>query len=156
MSSMIQKPENTAAIAAYIARIINTAYDSNGIQAPEKLENVLFCFGCKVGGVFEEKRIYEQLARLNYAAYNGRYRTAEAPDEYQPHDISHRAEWENGRFIVADWHYKLFKMIQFYNYQCAEDVTRGDLLREAMEAFEKALALFIVENSAAYAAQNWE
>lgn len=169
MSSMIQKTENTAAIADYIARLLNMGFDTNGMSAPETLGRELDDLGCSDRGYFEESKIYEALVNLNYAAYLGRYpdKNADPAPEYKRHDISARAEYTHGEpdehgyynnahFVIAGWHYKIYKMIQFFNYQCCEDATHENKLYKAMKELETDLAQFIVANTAEYNALRWE
>ncbi len=169
MSSMIQKTENTAAIADYIARLLNMGFDTNGMSAPETLGRELDRLGCNNRGYFEESKIFEALVNLNYTAYLGRYpeQDAEPVPEYKRNDISARAEYTHGEpdangyyneahFVISEWHYKIYKIIQFFNYQCSEDATENNALYKAMNDLETALAKFIVANTAIYAAQRWE
>ena len=161
MSCMIQKPENTAAIADYIAKLCNMSTDYNGmICPPESLVNCLnFDYGVTKPGYFDEELIYNALAGLNAAAYNGRYEKGGNSFEiipYKPHPIACRVGYDNGHSIVAPWHYKMLKMIQFFNYQCAEDATYKSDLHKAMKELESTLAMFIVMNSEDYHSLRWE
>lgn len=157
MSCMIQKPENTAAIAEYIAHLLNMGFDFCGMSAPESLFNELDT--CKHVGYYEESEIYKKLRDLNRAAYVGRYpqEIIDTSDvNYKENTIDRRAEWTGEHWNIENWHYQMLKMIQFFNYQCEEDATINDPLHKAMEQLEKALMQFIVMNSEEYNAQPWE
>lgn len=156
MSCMIQKPENTAAIAEYISHLLNMGFDFCGMSAPESLFHELD--ECNIRGYYEESEIYEKLRDLNRAAYVGRYPDGLIVESmgYKENTIDSRAEWTGEHWEIKNWHYKMLKMIQFFNYQCEEDATINDPLHKAMEQLEKALMQFIVMNSAQYNAQPWE
>lgn len=175
MSCLIQKPENTASIAEYIERLLNMDYQTNGISAPESLTKVLFDLKCSderpFAGryFFHAEKIYKVLVTMNHAAYLNRYTApdAERVPEYKENRISKQTEYtpgekgengfyKDGHFKIVSWHYKLFKMIQFYNYQCLEDPTCETDLYKAMKDLESALALFIIQNSEQYTAQDWQ
>lgn len=169
MSCLIQKPENTAAIANYIGRLLNLSYESNGMSCPESLGRTLESLNCADGRYFEESRIYEELVKLNHAAYMGRYPDKEEIEitPYKSNDISSRIEWERGEldksgyynhshYSIKDWHYKIFKMIQFLIYQCEEDTTYSSDLLKGLKDLEKALSEFIVMNNEIYVKESWQ
>ena len=58
--------------------------------------------------------------------------------------------------MVEAWHYRVFKMLQFFIYQCTEDIADETELYKGLQELENALAAFIIQNSAQYIAQDWE
>ena len=159
MSCMIQKSENTAAIAAYIARLLNMGYDANGMEAPETLRKALREAGCYVRYYWEPEKIYKTLVSLNHAAFSGRYSGRYDENcivvEYKENDISAHVRY-NEHFLVEKWHYRIHKMIQFFNYQCLEDATRNTDLFNGMRELETRLAQYIVMNNDISASLPWE
>lgn len=172
MSCMIQKPENTAMIASYIARLLNMGHEVNGMSCPEKLGRTLYDLGCSDKyHFFNTEKIYNKLIEMNHTAWLGRYSKIYITEYYEyiteyyeykdrQDDISKHIEYkcENNKpqFIIKEWHYKMLKMIQFYNYQCNEDATCKSDLYKGMKELEKRLCYFIVENSTEYINQEWE
>lgn len=175
MSCIIQDPKNTAAIADYIERLLNMDYQTNGVSVPESLARVLFTLKCSdaipFAGryFFDAEKIYKVLVTMNHGAYLNRYTApgAERVPEYKPNRISKQTEYapgekdengfyKDGHFIIESWHYQLFKMIQFYNYQCLEEPIDKTDLYKGMADLESALALFIIQNSEQYTAQPWQ
>ena len=166
MSCLIQSPENTAAIADYIASLLNHDFSCNGMTCPESLQRELDRLNCFKRGCYERQAIYKALTDLNVSAYNGRYNENATPRPYKTNSIyrlcehDHGIKGENGfykyqHFIVAEWHYKILKMIQFFIYQCSEDNTDSTPLYKGMTDLEHELANFIVENSLPYVMQEW-
>lgn len=157
MSCMIQKPENTAAIAGFIGELLNMGYEVHGMTAPRELYEVLEKLGCSdTCNFFSDSKIYEQLATLNATAYNGRYNSTTKTFSYFENKITEFPSYVNGHFSVMDWHFKMLKMVQFFNYQCTEDATVSHPLYKAMKKLENSLFRFIVENSENYRAVSWE
>ncbi len=163
MSCMIQKPENTAAIASYIARLLNRDYQFNGMSLPESLGRELGDLSCSDRyGYFDASKIFEALTKLNHAAWLGRYpdNVEERMPQYVPNDISGNVgnilDGYGSHFVVAEWHYKMYKLISFFNYQCDGKSVADTKLYKGMCDFENALARFIVSNSPDYVNQPWE
>ena len=158
MSCLIQKPENTAAIADFIAELANVGYNGNGIVLPSVLHRELVNLGCYKDGWFEPKLIYMALTALNYNAYEGRYpdNGKVYPVPYKENNIRKMVVWDNGRYKIEKWHYRMLKMIQFFNYQCEEEATYNTDLHKGMQDLENTLALFIIQNSAIYKGLRWE
>lgn len=78
MSCLIQKPENTAAIADFIDTLMDIgggghSYEVYGISCPTEIYKQFS--DCKEEGGFGHyvDKIYEKLRRMNYLAYEGRY-----------------------------------------------------------------------------------
>ena len=160
MSCMIQKSENTAAIAGFIEELLNMGFDYHGFEPPKSLAEALKDLACyDKDGFFSAKKIYYELARLNYMAYTERYQmpciSREIP-EYKKVSLSARKEYANHHYIIADWHYRIYKMIAFFNYQCDEDATASTALYKATRDLEDRLAAFIVQNTEAYNQFYWE
>ena len=158
MSCMIQKPENTMQIAEYIAGLLNMGYNYFGMDAPEELREALSDCG-DIHGFFSEEKIYIKLVELNRAAYNGRYDHPVYDTWIMPfksHNVYKPHEWKDGHYVLDNWHFKIFAMIQFFNYQCGEDATYDTPLYKAMNTLKNRLALFIVTNTEEYSAQAWE
>jgi hypothetical protein len=154
---MIQDSKNTAAIAAYVADLLNMGYDRNGMCAPETLATALKYLDCSTRGFFDDDKIYYALASLNYAAYSGRYgqNVCHEIPAYEANDISEYIGYSAGHFVISEWHFRIYKMIQFYNYQCDEDATRKTDLLAGMKALEMELAQFIIANSDLYRELPW-
>ncbi len=157
MSCMMTKTENVAAIASYIRRLLNVDFRCNGMSCPESLGNELWRLGCRKGGFYFDENIFNELMKLNYAAYLGRYPAAGdvSIPAYEHNDISQYTEYEKEHFVIAKWHYKMYKLISFFNYQCCEDATSNSELYKGMCELESALARFIVTNTEDYVLMDW-
>lgn len=164
MSCFIMNPEPLAAIANAVETRLNVGYDYWGFEAPDGLFRELE--DCKSSCTYYAEPIYQRLYALNVRAYNGRYSSHEEPeDETAPtidgskYTVHHGPEYQNlgagARFAVRPWHFQLAKLLDCWLYQTAEDATRSDPLRLAMQEFRDNLYSFIVLNSPEYAAGRW-
>ena len=160
MSCMIMNPEPMAALANAVETRLNCNYDYWGFEAPDSLYHELS--DCKMSSTYYAEDIYHKLYAVNARAYNGRYADHEGPvDETAPvidgsKYIVHRpSEYREHGFAVRPWHYQLAKLLDFWLYQTAEDATRSDPLRLAMEEFRDSLYAFIIQNSPEYVDTRW-
>lgn len=172
MSCLIQKPENTAALADWMQKLLDMSYEYSGMFAPANLSVVLRNLGCCDNyGYYCKERIYNALVDLNYKAYAERYRldgkSEYSRTPYASNPVAKRVEWvagrknsdgfyTNGHHKISSWHYKILKMLHFFCYQCNEDATNNSDLYKALKELENALADFIVVNSDDYCNLEWE
>ncbi len=170
MSSLLQKPENTAALADFITKQLNMGHDYTGMwSVPDLLYESLNDLNCSDGyGFFDTKRVYNALVDLNISAWSGRYNE---PDDlervpYKANPIATHAEYIGakeehgcrieGHYKISAWHYKIYKMLQFFNYQCEEDKTWHNPLHKGLVELARSLAEFIAMNSYIYNGLDWE
>ena len=145
MSCFIMNPEPLAAIANAVETRLNVGYDYWGFEAPDGLFRELE--DCKSSCTYYAEPISLSLYALNVRAYNGRYSSHEEPEDQNL--------GAGARFAVRPWHFQLAKLLDCWLYQTAEDATRSDPLRLAMQEFRDNLYSFIVLNSPEYAAGRW-
>ena len=153
MSCFLVEEKTVAAIADYIEKLCNCGFEYNGMSCPESLR-------AEIGfGFVNARNIYYQLIELNRRAYFGRYKNENENDyvveEYKPHDISRRTEYEAGHFKIEYWHYNILKQLSCFIYQCNEDANNENDLLKGLEDLEKSLAWFIVSNSAEFNRAEW-
>ena len=160
MSCMIMGYEPLAALANAVETRLNVGYSYWGFEAPDSLYHELA--DCKRSCTYFSEQIYKRLYALNVRAYNGRYANHEEPaDEEAPaidvnrYTVHHGPEYREHGFAVRPWHFQLAKLLDFWLYQTAEDATRSDPLRLAMQEFSDNLYSFIIHNSPEYVAVRW-
>lgn len=166
MSCFVMNPEPLAAIANAVETRLNVGYDYWGFEAPDSLYRELA--GCKMSCTYFAEEIYKKLYAVNVRAYNGRYASHEEPaDEEAPiidgskYIVHHGPEYQsrgegNGTtYAVLPWHYQLAQLLDCWLYQTAEDATRSDPFRLAMQEFRDGLYSFIVQHSHEYFAGRW-
>jgi len=165
MSCMIATKETVSKVSYFIAMLLNQGYDSFGFSAEESLHEAFE--DCRRCGYYEEDLIYDALYRLNYKAYNNRYRIPqEEHSEEIPKNPSLRY-WEvldrkvesfgccNNHEVVQDWHYKALKGVQFLHYQMAEDATYKEPKVIALDELAQRLAVFIATHTPIYHILEW-
>lgn len=157
MSCLMMNEKALAAIALATENLLNMGYDAWGFDAPEILFESLS--GCESEcGFFYTEKIYEKLYILNSRAYAGRYNE---PVNITPPDVDFSSLhlWErpeyNEFYTIKEWHYKLLKLLDCFNYQTDEQTTSRDPLKKAMDELARVLSGFIARNSAAYSAAPW-
>lgn len=172
MSCMIQKVENTAKLAEFIAMCGNSRRESYSYIVPESLLIALkSAEACDQYGYCDPAKVYYALRDLNLEAYAGRYGgeyDADCLSEYMPNGGEKlRPEWdcgepdERGNYRRGHWaikpeHFQMYKTAQFFCYQCDEDATYTSDLFKAMSEFEKNFAAFIVHNLPEYVGAGWQ
>ena len=165
MSCFIMNAEPMAALAGWIADILNYGYENYGFDAPEKLREAVEekCPISKCGDI-SEADVFRELYNLNMEAYLGRYRRAPAdvdlltvPD-YKTCRKHKRTSWvsENGgHALIEPWHYEMAKRLDCLIYQCTEDGADSENLYYGLIALRSTFLSYIVRNSNDYAASEW-
>lgn len=160
MSCMVMKPAPLMALANAVETRLNCDYNYWGFDIPSNLYQELD--DCKTSYTYYAERIYRRLYTLNAQAYNGRHAgREEIADEEAPvidgskYIVHHEPAYREHGFAVCPWHYHLAKLLDFWLYQTAEDMTHSDPLRLAMLEFRDSLYRFIVRNSPQYIAIRW-
>lgn len=158
MSCLMMNEKALAAIALSVESLLNIGYNAWGFEAPESLFEALRDCENEFSSFYAEK-IYEKLYILNFRSYAGRYKE---PLNITPPDVDfssvklwERPEYNNGFYTIKEWHYKLLKLLDCFNYQTSEQTTSRDPLKKAMDEFARVLSGFIARNSAAYEAAPW-
>lgn len=141
MSCMITSPEIILTIAETIARISSNGREDYGVDIPRGLAEELRklnCYDNIIGAPYVvEKRLAEELYRLNIASYNGRYKEHQQPNELPDFDETKpafkvpRCEYD-GRYIYTEDHFKFAGALAFLIYQCDEDANRENALLVAL------------------------
>lgn len=157
MSCLMMNEKALAAIALATENLLNMGYNAWGFEAPESLfEALRDCENER--GFFDAKLVYSRLYILNSRAYAGRYNEPVSlmiPEvNFSSVRLWERPEY-NEYYTIKDWHYKLLKLLDCFNYQTSEQATSRDPLKKAMEEFARVLSCFIARNSAAYEAASW-
>lgn len=180
MSIMIQRKENTAAIANFIQALITmgggNSFDYFGMEKPNSLVRAFADVRMNPYDWYvNERPIYLRLRTINYVCYEEKYKDSVEVqnadinsanfEDYEPFKdnvIYKRVEYSfngNNHYVVDSWHYKMLKMIQFYLYQCEEeyikDVPEFVAVIEALKEVEQMLMRFIVMNSNEYCKYEW-
>lgn len=163
MSCRIQSPENVAIIASFIKRLLDHGYNSFGFQANY---TVFSAFNdCQANGFYNARMIYEKLYEANFKAYNDRYKIIpetstlyqECIDAFQDIDIWKPRVVENLKDVPQEWHYRVFKNLQFLQYQILDnDTADNDPVFKALEVLIATLAMFIITHSKEYLEADWD
>lgn len=162
MSCLILKSETVAAIADYIASLLNVGFDFHRMEAPRELAEA-FKICTNERDEFSSEKIYNLLSALNRVAYFGRYRRTEDGNgddlntfpEYGSNIKYKPCAWGNGHAVVEPWHYEMLKRVQCLHYQLDEDATYNLAETKALSALAAKIACFIAMNSDEYAAAKW-
>ena len=161
MSCMVLSYESTAKLAHFITSLCEHGFDYFGFSAPETLHKAFN--DCRSNPV----KAFEKLVRYNYLAYDGRYSNSERtifPDmptvecPYHPRNfksVDGNADFKEYYTVIEPWHYQLYKTLQCYTYQIAEDATIDSDLYKALTELEKTIATFIVANQPDYVTAKW-
>lgn len=165
MSCVLLRSETLSALAEYAASLLNMGYEYFGMNAPESLFEALK--DCSDGyRFFSEEKIYAKICELNRAAYTGRYEgepeaLSRLPAKMPPYHANRQYDrgkylgGDQGHWEVSAWHYQMFSRLDCFLYQCSENPAHKTPLFQAMSELRDAFALFIVRNSAEYAAHPW-
>lgn len=167
MSCMIQKSENTAKLAEFIAMLANSPREIYSCIVPPPLLSALKSSeALDEFGDCDPAKVYYALRDMNLEAYAGRYGAEYAAcddDGYVPNNGGElRPVWDtgepNGRghWKITPALFQMYKTAQFYMYQCAEDATCNSELFKAMKKFESNFAAFIVSNLPEYVGADWQ
>lgn len=162
MSCIIAKPETVAAIAEYIASLLNAGYNFHKMEAPREVAEAFSVCTNSRGG-YEPEKIYNLLSALNRLAYAGRYKRTEDGNgvdldtfpEYKRNIKYRPCGWSNGHATVEGWHYEMLKRLQFLSYQLDEDATYKLKETKALSTLAARLAVFIATSSDVYASIKW-
>ena len=162
MSCFVISPDSLGSIAKSLCAVLNGSYNAYGFTAPESLCKALE--DCIVSGLYDDRKVYERLYRLNVDAYNSRYpadhgedMTAESDRFTMPKDAPQllTVPEYHGIFYFTPNHWKLLKWLDCLNYQTAEDDTVEDPLRLALVDTANALAGTLARNRMEYDAATW-
>lgn len=111
--------------------------------------------------LFDDRKIYAVLYKLNEAAYTGRYHVEAADAEdfpimptVFPH-LLHLLDWNEGRYTIDRDFYAFAKLLDSFIYQCNEDATRNNPVLKALSGTSRALYAFIAQNSVEYNDAEW-
>lgn len=111
--------------------------------------------------LFDDRKIYAVLYKLNEAAYEDRYQVPSdeldgvpAMPQNFPH-LLHLLPWDSKHFTIDRDFYAFTKLLDSTIYQCSEDVNRDSEVLAALSAISRALYSFIVHNSADYSSAEW-
>ena len=154
MSAFIMNPETIASLADYIDSLNSMGFDYFGYSIPMELNQALN-LTTRIGN---ETIIFNALYSLNVRAVNGRYNDNEPEEIEKPKNyptLYHPRDYKNGHDLIKPWHYKLFKTLQCFIYQCCEDATINDPLYKALERLEHVIAFYIVQNQEEYTKAPW-
>lgn len=157
MSCMMTDTKELTVLAAYVTEILEGA-DKMGtiegvkrINPPEALGKVLA--ECRIEkGMWDVERVYERLYRLNEAAYCGHY--GEKKAKVIPKRIPN-LEVPTDDETMKVWATKLWNLLRFYNYQCAEDANYGSELCKALGELQNTLAGVIANFTAKELGLGW-
>lgn len=164
MSCIQLSTQHTAAVAHGLAFLLNGAGGmdllSCDVITPQTCRAFKSCM-YPYDSLFDDRRIYAVLYRLNESAYEDRYQIQ--PDELDgapamPQNfpyLLHTLIWDNGHYTIDRDFYAFAKLLDSFIYQCSEDVNRDSEVLAALSAISRALYAFIVHNSADYAAAEW-
>ena len=152
------KAEALALIAEGIEKGLNMGYNFLGLDAPDSLFRELRDCADRYG-FYDNLAIFRRLYDLNARAYSGRY-------PYDPADptppempvlppLLHHVEWDGEKHLLTVEHFKYFKMLDCFIYQCAEDATCKDPLFLAVKDWHKDWMRFLIRNNPTFAALPW-
>lgn len=147
MSSFIVGAENIRQQAEFITCLLNDSQKSINLyhiySAPDSVKQVFK--DCKAGLKYDARKVYRKLYIANLKAYNGRYRNH---DEVKTFDKYEPSEAPRDKI-------KLYKHIQCYLYQCAEDPVYNTPIYKAVQDLKNSLAESIINDLPEYEAAKW-
>lgn len=157
MSCFIVNPRTLARIANYICAHINNGYNCThlALDVSDEFKQLV----CNSNGEASEEKIYQELYKLNYKAYNTRYEGRHEPEE---NDLDKFAEYDNPPVGMYDHrinanHYQMLKSMECYLYQCAEsDELENSIVYKTIQRFKNAIINKIVHSLPAYDAADWD
>lgn len=161
MSCFILEPKALAAIANGLELLLNRGYNYCGLEAPCSLYNALRDTCVDNYSFYSAKKIYEELYKLNQLAYNTCYKELEnkeaPPIDVDKYHILTQSEYktDGGYYDVCPGHYRYYKLVCCYVYQCSDAPTGSSALLTAMVEVMRRFATFIVVNCTEYATAPW-
>lgn len=172
MSVIMQKPENTAALADFLAKLLNNGKFYFEMEPDSRLKDVFA--DCRDGydpqiyhihlGDFDASKIYTKLVIMNQRAKSDKSEIV----PYKEHVVCGRTGYiyetknskgevvETAHFRIDNWHFQIYKMLSFYNMQCKIYALYDDPLCIELAKLENQLGDFILRNSKQYNRIKWE
>ena len=156
MSCFIFNPRTLARIANYICAHINNGYNCTHLplEVSDEFRQLV-----SSNGIAREEKVYQELYKLNYKAYNTRYEGRHEPED---NDLDKFAEYDNppvGMYsggINAN-HYQMLKSMECYLYQCAEsEELENSIVYKEIQRFKNAIICKIVHSLPEYDAADWD
>ena len=156
MSCFMVNPRTLARMANYICAHINNGYNCTHItlKVSDEFKELV-----SNKGIVSEEKVYQELYRLNYKAYNTRYEGRHPADMY---DLDKFAEYDNppvGMYSskINENHYQMLKSMECYLYQFAEsDELENSIIYNELRRFKNAIMNKIVHSLPAYDAADWD
>lgn len=152
MSCIQLSEKHIAAVAHGLAFILNGAGGMCHLAASYELPELYDALSaCRYPHdfLFDDRKIYAVLYKLNEAAYTGRYHVEAADAEdfpimptVFPH-LLHLLDWNEGRYTIDRDFYAFVKLLDSFIYQCNEDATRNNPVLKALSGTSRALYAFI-------------
>ena len=157
MSCFIVNPRTLARMANYICAHINNGYNCThlALDVSDEFKQLV----CNSSGEASEEKIYQELYKLNYKAYNTRY---EGRHEPETDDLDKFAEYDNppvGMYSskINENHYQMLKSMECYLYQCAEsEELENSIVYKEIQRFKNAIMCKIVHSLPEYEAADWD
>ena len=158
MSCFVMNAEPVAALADYIADLLNRGWNAFQMDAPDELKNELR--NCIVAGRFDETEIYNYLYALNIAAYRGRYlenypEVGEETETFEAYKPNRQHGLLYGCLANEGWEERMLKRLDCFLYQCAEDPVYGCPLYKALDELANRLAGKIARSKPEYENAEW-
>ena len=165
MSCFIMNHDSIRKIGHTLADILDACELSNTVSIATSaaeaadLPRVFWRYYSRTRG-HNAEGIAEDLHTINARAYAGRYREEglepfEPSHSYKRKSIYRPAQYEGHTESPQEWHYHLVSLLDCYLYQTAEDATRHDPKRFALQDFAAALSRQIVQHSEPYNRNRW-
>lgn len=140
MSSFIVENQTIADLAETIAYTLN--FSNNGFNIYlDKRELSVALMNCKKGSYYNEKKIADELYKMNDSAVSGRYNlnSTEIPDNFG-----------KGENLILNNKFKLIKKLECYMYQCSEDATIETALYKALDKYLNSLYRTMIQQTPQY------
>lgn len=164
MSCIQLSTQHTAAVAHGLAFILNGAGGMDQLSCFAITSQTCRAFkSCMYphDSLFDDRKIYAVLYKLNEAAYEDRYQVPSdeldgvpAMPQSFPH-LLHLLPWDSKHFTIDLDFYAFTKLLDSFICQCNEDATRNNPVLKALSGTSRALYAFIVQNSAEYNNAEW-
>lgn len=164
MSCIQLSEKHIAAVAHGLAFILNGAGGMDQLSCFAITSQVCRAFkSCMYphDSLFDDRKIYSVLYKLNEAAYEDRYQVPSdeldgvpAMPQNFPH-LLHLLPWDSKHFTIDRDFYAFTKLLDSFIYQCNEDATRNNPVLKALSGTSRALYAFIVQNAAEYNNAEW-
>ena len=151
MSCFIVSNENLSILSDFIYAQNNYGFNYTGLTAPDSLQRIFYNY--KKNRTMNEKEIFETLYKQNLIAYDSRY--GKEPIQDILPDAYKDSKTVKPRNISKDWYFVVYKKLQCYLYQLAEDGTIDSEIYKCLTDVKNRIASAIISDTEEYKKIEW-